>query len=161
MKAFEQDSIKRGMACKQVFDFLLEGKDLVDGATISKMSTDHDKQQVSHARSKYQTLIRNDVIASKDFKFNHVFGFVIEFPKDIVDGKTRLSTEHLGILIMIRNKVSMVDEEDKHAENSDIIVVIAVNIGWANRVIPRSMVQEAAKIQKMHGAQLGIRKRIG
>ena len=62
---------------------------------------------------------------------------------------------------MIRNKVSMVDEEDKHAENSDIIVVIAVNIGWANRVIPRSMVQEAAKIQKMHGAQLGIRKRIG
>ena len=51
-------------------------------------------------------------------------------------------------------------EEDKHAENSDIIIVMAVNIGWANRVIPRSMVQESAKIRKMHWAQLGIRKRI-
>ena len=161
MKAFEQDSIKRGVVCKQIFDFLLEGKDFVDGATISKMSTDHDKQEVSHARSKYQTLIRDDVIASKDFKLNHVFGFVIEFPKDIIDGRTRRSTKHLGVLIMIRNKVSMVDEEDKHAENRDIIVVIAVNIGWANRVIPRPMVQESAKIRKVHGAQLGIRKRIG
>ena len=72
MKAFEQDSIKRGMVCKQIFDFLLEGKDLVDGATISKMSTDYDEQEVSHARSEYQTPIWDDVIASKDFKFNHV-----------------------------------------------------------------------------------------
>ena len=79
MKAFEQDSIKRGVVCKQIFDFLWEGKDLVDGATISKMSTDHDKQEVSHARSEYQTLIRDDVIASKDFELNHVFGFVVGY----------------------------------------------------------------------------------
>ena len=50
---------------------------IVDGASISDVSTDHDKQVVSHARSEYQTLIRDDVIASKDFKLNHVFGFVI------------------------------------------------------------------------------------
>ena len=53
----------------------------------------------------------------------------------------------------------MVDKHDKHAENSDIIIV--VNVGWAKGIIPRSMVQEAAKIQQMHGAQLGISEGIG
>ena len=55
----------------------------------------------------------------------------------------------------------MVDKHDKHTENSDIIIVVAVNVGWAKGIIPRTMVQEAAKIRQMHGAQLGISEGIG
>jgi len=43
MKAFKKDSIKRGVVCKQIFYLLFERKDLVDGATLSKMSADYDK----------------------------------------------------------------------------------------------------------------------
>ena len=57
MKAFIEDSIKGGVVSKQIFDFLFEGKDLVDGATISEVSADHNKQEFLHTRSKYQTLI--------------------------------------------------------------------------------------------------------
>ncbi len=77
MKAFEQDSIKGGVVRKQFFDILLERKDLVDSTTISEVSADHDKQEVSHARSEYQTLIRDDGIAGKYFKLNHGFCFII------------------------------------------------------------------------------------
>ena len=77
MKAFKKDSIKGGVVCKQIFYLLFERKDLVDGATISKMSADHDKQEVSHASSEYQTLSRDNIITSKDFKLNHVICFVI------------------------------------------------------------------------------------
>jgi len=41
------------------------------------MSADHDKQEVSHASSEYQTLSRDNIITSKDFKLNHVICFVI------------------------------------------------------------------------------------
>jgi len=67
MKAFEWDRV---VVRKQIFDFLFEGNNLVDCTAISKMSVDHDKQEVAHASSKYQTLLGDDMIASEDFKLN-------------------------------------------------------------------------------------------
>jgi hypothetical protein len=55
----------------------------------------------------------------------------------------------------------MVDEHNKCTENSDIIIVVLVNMSWANGIIPRTMVQESAKIRQMHWTQLSIGMNLG
>ncbi len=77
IKAFEQDSIKGGVVCKQIVDFLFKGNNLVYGTTISKMSADHDEEEVSHASSEYQTLSGDKIVTSKDFELDHVLRFII------------------------------------------------------------------------------------
>jgi hypothetical protein len=48
----------------------------------------------------------------------------------------------------------MVFEHHKDTEDSDVIIIILVNVGRANRVIPRTMVQE--EWVRMQLARVGL-----
>ena len=77
MKALIENSIKWGVFGKQIFDFLLERENLVNGTTIGKASADHNIQEFFHSGGMDQTLVGNKMVASKYFKFNHVFSLFI------------------------------------------------------------------------------------
>ena len=49
MKALIENSIKWGVFGKQIFDFLLERENLVNGTTIGKASADHNIQEFFHS----------------------------------------------------------------------------------------------------------------
>jgi hypothetical protein len=136
MEALVEDSIIGGVISKQIFDLLFKGKDLVDGSTIGEVSADHYKQVFSHARI-------DQMVTSKNLKFDHVLGFFIQFPKDVVSLEARFTTKHLMLTIVIRIDVSMVDEHDEDPELSEVIIVIMFEMGRTNFVVPRAMVQEA------------------
>jgi hypothetical protein len=143
MEALVEDSIIGSVVSKQIFDLLFKGKDLVDGSTISEVSANQYKQKFSHARIEHITLVGDQMITSKKIKFDHVLGFFIQFPKDVVNLEARFTIKHLMLTIVIRIDVSMVDEHDGDPELSEVIIVIMFEMGRTNFVVPRAMVLEA------------------
>ena len=66
---------------------------------------------------------------------------MLEREKDVIDGKAGFTTKHFGIFVVIRIHVSMVDKHHEETKYVEVIIIIVVNVGRANLIVPRTMMK--------------------
>lgn len=85
VKASVKYTIIGDIVGEQIFNFLLEGYNLVNGTTIGEVAANHNKQEFLLASGENETLARNKMVASKNLELNHALCFGIQFSKDVID----------------------------------------------------------------------------